>query len=352
MKIRECTPAEQTATLLQDAARNGWPLMIPGTIEPRADHALPVAVAPTLTALAHSQSALDDRQRLEYERDGGGAPSERRPIRSHPTVLTRLWRWAVLPAPAGAGPRAERRQKSGDGEMGSDMNGKRTMVMAAVCAVWLTQGLDAQSVARYRNFDLGSTVASVSVQAGIAGTEAKTLHVRPAVLEELEWRVPRWTSGSTVASSDPVERMLFSFYNDQLFRIVIDYGHQRTEGMTSADMIEAITRVYGPPLSRNARLAPRIASRIESESGAAAARWGDAEHAVLLYQSPSYGTPFRLMVIDARLENLARQAESQALKLDDQEAPAREVARQQKERDDKADSAAKARDTNKGVFRP
>lgn len=39
----------------------------------------------------------------------------------------------------------------------------------------------------------------------------------------------------------------------QLFRIVVDYGQNRTEGMTEADMIEAISAVYGTPAGRLAR---------------------------------------------------------------------------------------------------
>jgi hypothetical protein len=42
----------------------------------------------------------------------------------------------------------------------------------------------------------------------------------------------------------------------------------------------------------------------------------------------------------------------QAVRLDDQEASAREAARQQKERDDGRAAAAKARIVNKDVFRP
>ena len=150
------------------------------------------------------------------------------------------------------------------------------------------------------------------------------------------------------SSTDPVEQILFSFYNDQLFRVVVDYGRERTEGMTNADMIEAVSALYGTPLVRTSRPVGQAASRLEAESGSALARWGDAEHAVGLYQTSSYGSAFRLIVTETRLDDLARKAETQALRLDEQEAPRREVARQQKERAD----AAKARASNKDVFRP
>jgi hypothetical protein len=228
----------------------------------------------------------------------------------------------------------------------------RTLAICAVGIVCSTHALGGQGLSQYRNFELGSDVTAVSALAGIASSEAKTIHQRPAVLQDLEWRPSHWISGSTAASTDPVEQILFSFYNDQLFRLVVDYGHERTEGMTEADMIEAISAVYGTPLPRTSRAAGRAASRLETESGSPVARWGESEHAVVLYHTSSYGAAFRLIVTDTGLENLARKAEAQAQRLDDREAPQREVARQQKERDDGRIAAAKARAANKSVFRP
>jgi hypothetical protein len=227
--------------------------------------------------------------------------------------------------------------------------------MLAICAVGIvcsTHALRGQGLSQYRNFELGSDVASVSALAGIASSEAKMIHQRPAVLEDLEWRPSYLSPGSTDASTDPVEQVLFSFYDDQLFRVVVDYGHQRTEGMTTADMVEANSAVYGTPLPRTSRASGRAASRLETESGSSMARWGDTEHAIVLYQTSSYGAAFRLVVTHTRLESLARKAEAQAQRLDEQEAPQREVARQQKERDDGRAAAAKARAANKTVFRP
>jgi len=219
-----------------------------------------------------------------------------------------------------------------------------------VCCSTYVQG--GQGLSRYRNFELGSNVASVSTLAGVRSSEAKTIHERPAVLQELEWRPTPWSSGSTAAgSTDQVEQVLFSFYNDQLFRMVVDYGRERTEGMTAADMMDALSTVYGVPLTRTSRPAG-VASRLEIESGPLLARWGDSEHGVALYQTSSYGAAFRLIVIDSRLDNLARKAEAQAQRLDDRDAPQREAALQQKERAEARAAAAKARAVNKSTFRP
>ena len=227
----------------------------------------------------------------------------------------------------------------------------RTLAICALGIVCSTQAVAGQGLSQYRNFELKSNLASVSALAGVQPSTARVIHQRPAVLQELEWRPSRWVSGSTTASNDPVERTFFSFYNDQLFRIVVDYGNAQTAGMTGPDMVQAITAVYGAALPRTAR--PTGApSRIEVESGSAISRWGDSEHAIVLYQTTSYNSSYRLVVTDTRLDDLARKAAAQAVQLDDQEAPAREIARQKKEREDGRAAAEKARATNKEVFRP
>jgi len=232
------------------------------------------------------------------------------------------------------------------------MMNARTLAIVACGMVSLTRGVDGQSLSQYRNFALGSDVASVAALAGVDPAEAKTIHQRPAMLQDLEWRPSRWVAGSATSSVDPVEQIRFSFYNNELFRIVVDYCHERTEGMTGADMMEGISSIYGTPLPRSSRVAGRAGSQLEAESGSLVARWGDSEHRVALYQTSSYGAAYRLIVTDARLDGLAGKAGTQAGRLDDQEAPAREIARQKKERDDGRAAAAKARAANKGVFRP
>jgi len=68
----------------------------------------------------------------------------------------------------------------------------------------------------------------------------------------------------------------FQLIHNQLFRIVVDYNNDRTEGMTDADMVEAISAVSGAPVKRTAG-AVRPASRVEIESASPLARWGDGE---------------------------------------------------------------------------
>lgn len=227
----------------------------------------------------------------------------------------------------------------------------RTVATAALGIALLTPVLHGQGAAQYRNFALRSHVADVATVAGVTPLEAKTIHQRPALLQDLEWRPSRWMVGSVTPSTDPVAQIVFSFYNDQLFRIVVDYAPERTAGMTNADMIEAISSVYGESTKRPPGAA-RVASGPESERGSVLARWGDAAYAVVLYQGWSYGEGYRLILTEPALNTLAAKASVQAVRLDAQDAPRQEAARQKQEREDTRVAADKARIVNKKVFRP
>ena len=223
----------------------------------------------------------------------------------------------------------------------------RTLGIVALGLVVSTHPLHGQDRARYRDFQLGADVPSVSALTGVAAAEVKTIHVRPALMQELQWR----RGYSLAAQTDPVQQIVFSFYNDQLTKLVVDYDRERTAGMTDADMIEAISTAYGAPLKPTLKNTRAVASQVEVESGAPVARWGDADYSVGLYRS-SYASGFRIIVISTRLEALARTADAQAKRLDEREAPQREIARQKKEVEDTRLSQEKARIANKAAFRP
>jgi hypothetical protein len=231
------------------------------------------------------------------------------------------------------------------------MMNPRTVVVCAFAIALTGSTLEAQDLSRYRDFALGMDLAAVSALTGVPSSEATVVHQRPALLQNLEWRPSRWTPGSRAESTDPVERVAFSFYDDRLFQIVVDYGRDRTEGLTDGDMFDAISAVYGPRTTP-ARRPAGAQSQLETESGSLVARWADANHSVVLYHTSSYGDTFRLFVTDAAVAGLARKAASQALRLDDQEAPRREIERQKKERAAARAAADKARSANKGLFKP
>src|SRR6266542_633409 len=116
------------------------------------------------------------------------------------------------------------------------MIGSRTVGVGILGLILSTPAVHGQSGSLYREFQSGVDVASVAALTGMAAAEAKTVHQRPAVLQDLQWRRPFTLSGPPAAAPlDPVQQIAFSFYNDPLFRLVIDYDHDRTEGLPDAD---------------------------------------------------------------------------------------------------------------------
>ena len=218
-------------------------------------------------------------------------------------------------------------------------------------SVLSASGVAAQDFDRYREFELGSAVAAVSTLTGGAGSELKAIHQRPAVIQELTWR-PRYGARRPVApETESVDQMVFEFYEDRLFRVTVDYDRKQTDGLIDADMIEAISTVYGSPVIP---VVPRRRqpSNVGDDAGTPIAEWGSADNSVRLHRLSSYTTTFRLVIAAESVATLARTAAAQAVVLDAREAPQREAARVKKEADDRRVAEEKARLANKATFRP
>ena len=229
------------------------------------------------------------------------------------------------------------------------MISRHALGAGALGLLFFTAAIEGQIPGHYRDFQLGSDLASVSALTGAASPDVKVLHTRPAVLQEMEWRRPYALRGETV--DDPVRQIAFSFYNDQLFRLVIDYDERRTDGMTDADMVEAISTMYGTTVRSTLKPTGVPPLVRDEESGTRVAGWGNGDYAAVLYRTP-FASGFRLVVAAVRLDALARTAEAQSIRLDEREAPQRERARQKKEADDERAEKAKARLANKAAFKP
>ena len=228
----------------------------------------------------------------------------------------------------------------------------RTVAACVLGMVVAATGLAAQDRDRYREFQLRSDVATVLAITGVKTAEVKSIHQRPAVIQELRWRPRYAVNRSPVVEANATEQIIFTFYNDQLFRLTVEYDSERTKGLTDRDMTEAISAIYGsavtPTLSRT-RPTPAL---YEEETGTPVARWGDATDSLMLYRSSSYATRFRLVMTSEPLAALARTAATRAGVLDDREAPQRQAAREKQEADDRRAGEEKARSTNKAIFQP
>jgi hypothetical protein len=225
----------------------------------------------------------------------------------------------------------------------------RSFVISISLAMLSMPLIHAQDLSSYRGFQLGMSLAAAARQAKINPSEAKVIYQRPAVIQELEWR-PGSLSNSS-AKADPVKHLLFSFYDDKLYRIVVSYDQDRTEGLTDKDLIESISAKYGTPTTPVAKIIISSASRSYSDSENVIARWEDSQYSFNLFRF-SYGSVPGMLVFSMRLDALAQVAIVEAIRLNKQEAQQREIDRKKQQDDEKRAAGQKARPANKAGFRP
>jgi hypothetical protein len=212
----------------------------------------------------------------------------------------------------------------------------------------LAPAMGGRDLSRYRGFQFGETLPAVAKQAGLDVSQAKVIHERPALLQELEW--PIWLASNFSAPQDPVRTILFSFYNGELFRILVSYDPSATKGLTTEDLTEAISAQYGTA-TKPANVAIAFSStQVDNDSEAVIARWENSQYSFDLYRS-SYQPTFGMIAFSKRLDALARSATAEAIRLDAVEAPQREIQRQNQEDEKNRESLEKARQVNKSKFR-
>jgi hypothetical protein len=226
-----------------------------------------------------------------------------------------------------------------------------TLAVTAMALALATVGLEAQNLSQYREFRLGSPLASVQKMSGVATADVKSIQQRPATIQELRWR-PSERFNYRSAPTESAREVIFTFYNDQLFKIVVEYDPQRTEGLTDADLIDAISATYGVPVLQATSLqtkAPPVST--PSDGDTVVARWSDADTSVTLVRG-SYPKSLRLVMAVKATESLAQNAAAEAARLDREEAPQRELERVNKIAEDHRAAAEKARAVNKPLFKP
>src|SRR5438094_8799983 len=224
----------------------------------------------------------------------------------------------------------------------------RTLATSVLCAALFASMGGAQDLAKYRDFQFGMSLESVAKQIHLNASAAKTTHQRPAVIQTLLWDQ---LSYSDLAVKDRSLRSIrFDFYNGELFKMVVAYDPVGTEGLTTEDMVEAISAIYGPATNPERTIAVSAFSAYQDNQKVLAC-WEDAQYSYNLFRSP-YGNAFGLIAISKQLDLVAADASREAERLDKQEAPAKEVARQMKQEEDKRVAQEKARLVNKPKFRP
>jgi len=219
----------------------------------------------------------------------------------------------------------------------------RTSMLCCVALLVAAPLLQAQDLSRYRTFSLGTSLASVLKHTDQKAAEVKLIHAQPLLTQELTW----WPSPlGTSFRSDAIEQVLFSFYNGELYKISVTYDRGATEGLTTADMMKALSAKYGPATSVALEIDVTPNDHYDA-NGKGIASWEDSQYSVNLVRS-SFTDVFGLVIYSKRANAEAELAAAQAVILEKQEGPKREAERQQKETDD----LAAARQKNKKVFQP
>jgi hypothetical protein len=216
---------------------------------------------------------------------------------------------------------------------------RRSLLFLLVCGPVLF-GAD---LSTYRGFQLGMSLNAAVQHSGMDPSEVTVIHERPARIQELSWHPDRFFRAA--ADSNPVEKVVFSFYQGRLFRMVVDYNADKTTGLTTQDLIDGISAHYGLATKPGGTVA--IKSQFSDDTAPVLARWEDAQSSWNLVQIP-YAAGLKLLIFSKSLHALAETAVADAIRRDEQEAP----QRQKKQEQDTQTQLDKTRLVNKAQFRP
>lgn len=205
----------------------------------------------------------------------------------------------------------------------------RNAVVSFVLVLFTATLIYGQDLSKYRNFSFGMSVASVSKQADREIANPEVIHQRPTLIEESTWYPPQPFGSSRPA--EPVEKVLFSFYNGELYRMLVTYDNAAIKGLTDDDMIRVISAKYGSATRPVADVIfPTNPSYRATEK--VVARWEDSQYSFNLFRSSASDT-FAIVMFDKRLDTEAGVAIAESVRLEKQEAPQREAARLKTEND-------------------
>ena len=227
----------------------------------------------------------------------------------------------------------------------------RNILPLVVWSLVSSTGLaSAEDQLQYREYALRMDLAAVAQTSGTPAAEAKTLHERPARIQELKWRVPYVASDAIGA--DPVRDILFTFYDDQLYQVIVTYERTRVEGLTDGDLIESLSTIYGPPVLPRRITARAAPSAVDDRSDTiVVARWERTDSSAVLVRG-TFSPGLQLILTSNALAARARTAIASAIRLDASDAPQREIDDKKKRATAALAAEATARTRNKAAFRP
>jgi len=209
-----------------------------------------------------------------------------------------------------------------------------------------TVGWGMKDLPWWRHIQLGMNVAGVVRATGQNAGEVKVVSQRPALRQELEWRPQSYQPGAVEEAAETVK---FEFLNGELYKIVVVYDREHTEGMTVADLVEAVSKTYGvavvtPVVEKSGRA-------VYGSEDEVVARWTDESYRFELARN-EYGPVYRLVGVLRRLEGVSQAATQEAARLDLEEQPRRDEEKRKAEVQAERQRLEKARVVNRGRFKP
>ena len=220
----------------------------------------------------------------------------------------------------------------------------RKILISFLLSLLFAPWVHGQDLSRYRNFSFGMSLAEVSKQVAPQTLQEKLVYKEPAIVQELTW----WPNNSAGISekAQPVWQVLFTFYEGELYRILVTYNSQATKGMTVEDMVQAISAEYGTP-SRNAGAISFPTNELYSSTELIVARWEDSRYSFNLFRS-SFLNGYGLVMFSKELDTRVRAEFAASQGLEVGAVDPKEVARLKAE----AHDLEVTRQKNKKSFRP
>lgn len=226
---------------------------------------------------------------------------------------------------------------------------QHALTVALACAIAFgTQTPTAEPViSSYRGMTLGNSLPEVLARLQIPAADVQILHADPLLVQRATWRPRPYMSGRP-GESESVADIVLTFYAGRLAQIAVTYDRAQTQGLTDADVIEALAGAYGAPLLRSSPT-----QRTVSPAGAhvTIGQWEDPETLVILWRE-QFPNRVGLTVSSKTSAAALEQAIADGMRVETAAAPARELARRNAEAEVIRARDEKIRLENKAKFKP
>jgi hypothetical protein len=220
----------------------------------------------------------------------------------------------------------------------------RFLALSLTALLFVAPILRAQDFSKYRDFSLGTNLATVLKHTEKKLADVTTTHGAPALFQEVTWRPPSLPGASY--RPDSVEQVLFYFFNGELYKIAVTYDQSSTEGLTAEDLIKTVSAKYGPPASVLPEPAVTVNIGYDMQQKTVAS-WQDSLYCLDLVRTAT-SDRFGLLIYSKRVNAEAALGLVEAARLEKEQAPAREAERQKKQ----TDALELTRQQNQKSFRP